>query len=294
MLDRATLVSCPSRAQKTRPASSSSGKLSHLPLRSLALTHIRRFWPTTNKTYTDDLILWTNGGPGCSSLEGFLQENGPVQWQWGQAYPSPNPYPWTNLSHVLWVEQPVGTGFSQGVPNITNDDELAAQLAGFLTQFLEVFSGLKKKNFYLTGEVSIFTVCFELALMLHQSYAGYYVPYIANYLYEHPGEVDLDLKGIWISDPSLSYGVVQEQIPALRFAQANSNLFPFTNATWTMLQNMSDTCNYTDYFDKYVTYPPAGLLPLPGGTARTSRYCDIWDTIGEEANKYACSLRLVE
>jgi carboxypeptidase D len=44
------------------------------------------------------------------------------------------------------------------------------------------------------------------------------VPYIANWIYEHPG-LDLNLKGIWIADPSLSYGVVQEEIPALRFVQ---------------------------------------------------------------------------
>ena len=44
------------------------------------------------------------------------------------------------------------TGFSQGTPNITNDDELAAQLMGFLEQFLEVFSELKGKNFDLSGE----------------------------------------------------------------------------------------------------------------------------------------------
>jgi hypothetical protein len=48
---------------------------------------------------------------------------------------------------------------------------------------------------------------------------GLDVPYIANWLYEHPGEVDLDLKGIWIADPSLSWGLVQQEIPALRFAQ---------------------------------------------------------------------------
>lgn len=45
------------------------------------------------------------------------------------------------------------------------------------------------------------------------------VPYIANFLYEHPGEVDLNLQGIWIADPSLSWGLVQQEIPALRFAQ---------------------------------------------------------------------------
>ena len=44
------------------------------------------------------------------------------------------------------------TGFSRGVPNITNDDELAAQVVGFLEQFLEVFTELKGSNFYVSGE----------------------------------------------------------------------------------------------------------------------------------------------
>ncbi|KAF8512401.1 alpha/beta-hydrolase [Gautieria morchelliformis] len=210
------------------------------------------FWPTNNPAHGDELLFWTNGGPGCSSLEGFFQENGPVTWSWGQAAPTANPWSWTNLSHVLWVEQPVGTGFSQGEPNISNDDELAAQVMGFLEQFLDVFSELKGKNFYVSGE----------------SYAGFYVPYIANWIYEHPG-LDLNLQGIWIADPSLSYGVVQQEIPALRFVQANRNLFPFNSSFMSTLQDISDNCGYTDYLDRFVTYPPAGQLPLPNGTAGT-------------------------
>ncbi|KAI0825257.1 alpha/beta-hydrolase [Trametes gibbosa] len=207
------------------------------------------FWPTNNISNVRDLLFWTNGsGPGCSSLEGFLQENGPISWSWGQSEPTPNPWSWTNLTNVLWVEQPVGTGFSQGQPSISNDDELAAQVAGFLEQFLEVFGELKGSNFWVSGE----------------SYAGFYVPYIANYLYEHPNR-DLDLQGIWIADPSLSWGLVQQEIPALRFAQANKNVFPFTSSFWAQLQNISDSCGYTDYLDKFVTYPPAGQLPLPAG-----------------------------
>lgn len=211
------------------------------------------FWPTNNPAHTDELLFWTNGGPGCSSLEGFFQENGPITWSWGQAKPTLNPWSWTNLSHVLYVEQPVGTGFSQGAPSISNDDELAEQLTGFFEQFLEVFSELKGKNFYLSGE----------------SYAGFYVPYIANWIYEHPG-LALNLKGIWIADPSLSYGVVQQEIPALRFVQANRNLFPFNSTFMTQLQSISDNCGYTDYLDKFVTYPPAGQLPFPAGVVNGS------------------------
>lgn len=59
-----------------------------------------------------------------------------------------------------WVEQPIGTGFSQGQMDMSNEHQLAAEFAGFMQQFLEVFSELKGKNFYVTGE----------------SYAGLYVP----------------------------------------------------------------------------------------------------------------------
>ncbi|KAG6889119.1 hypothetical protein C0995_003688 [Termitomyces sp. Mi166 len=211
--------------------------------------------PVSNPTSSKPLTTITFNNPAAKQfyVDGTkIPEGESCPWSWGQAKPTPNPWSWTNLSHVLWVEQPVGTGFTQGTPNITNDDELAAQLTGFLGQFLEVFSELKGNNLYLTGE----------------SYAGFYVPYIANWIYEHPG-LDLNLKGIWIADPSLSYDVVQQEIPALRFAQANNNLFPFNSTFWATLQTISDECGYTDYLDKFVTYPPKGQLPLPVATNGT-------------------------
>ena len=100
----------------------------------------------------DDLIFWTNGGPGCSSLEGLLEENGPFSWGIGTAKPVVNQYSWTNLSSLLYVEQPVGTGFSQGIPDAKDENDVAEQLVGFFQQFLSVFSELENKNFYLTGE----------------------------------------------------------------------------------------------------------------------------------------------
>lgn len=221
------------------------------------------FFPPGPQGSLDDLLFWTNGGPGCSSLEGFLQENGPITWSWGQAGPTVNEYSWTNLSSVLWVEQPVGTGYSQGTPNITNEDDLAAQVVGFMQQFLEVFSELKGKNFYLSGE----------------SYAGYYVPYIANYIYSHPGDLDLSLKGIWISDPSLSYDVVQEEIPAVDFVHKYESVFSLNQTFMEYLDKTAEKCGYTGYYQKYVTFPPKGPLPLPGGTPDISDECDVWDAI---------------
>ncbi|KAF8335498.1 alpha/beta-hydrolase [Cantharellus anzutake] len=231
------------------------------------------FWPSKDPRHVDDLVFWTNGGPGCSSMMGFLQENGPFKWPTGTAKPIPNQWSWTNLSHVLWVEQPVGTGFSQGTPNIHDDDELAAQLAGFLVQFLEVFKELKGKNFYVTGE----------------SYAGYYVPYIANYLYEHPGLVPLKTKGIWLTDPSVSWDIVTEYIPAYNFANKWKDVLGLNASYLQTLKNASDFCGFTNYAATYATYPPPpGPFPLPPqayvpGTvpnyANITSGCLLWDDI---------------
>jgi hypothetical protein len=96
--------------------------------------------------------------PGCSSFEGLLQENAPFLWQYGTFKPVPNPYTWVNLTNVVWVEQPVGTGFSQGIPTATNEEDVAAQFLGFWENFVDIFA-LQGRKVYITGE----------------SYAGYYV-----------------------------------------------------------------------------------------------------------------------
>lgn len=79
----------------------------------------------------------------------FLQ---PFSWAYGQYKPTMNEYSWTNLSSMLYIEQPVGTGYSQGTPTISNEADLAEQFVGFLQQFLNIFPELKGKKTYLTGE----------------------------------------------------------------------------------------------------------------------------------------------
>jgi carboxypeptidase D len=53
---------------------------------------------------------------------------------------------------MLYIEQPVGTGYSHGTPNIADENDLAKQFVGFLQQFFKVFPELQGKKTYLTGE----------------------------------------------------------------------------------------------------------------------------------------------
>ncbi|KAF8838192.1 alpha/beta-hydrolase, partial [Paxillus ammoniavirescens] len=116
------------------------------------------------------LFFWffpprTNGGPRCSSLKGLLQEialvtlpSSPFSWSHGQAKHTVNEYSWTNLSSILWVEQPVGTGLSQGTLNIENKSQPSEKLAG-VEQLLAVFSELKGNKPWLTGECEYLFSC---------------------------------------------------------------------------------------------------------------------------------------
>lgn len=59
------------------------------------------FQPTIGEP-VDEVTIWLNGGPGCSSMEGFLQETGLYSWQPGTYAPVINDYSWVNLTNMLW------------------------------------------------------------------------------------------------------------------------------------------------------------------------------------------------
>jgi carboxypeptidase C (cathepsin A) len=60
----------------------------------------------------DPLMLWFNGGPGCSSLLGFFQEHGPFVIDDNQTYIHENEYPWNLKANVAYIESPAGVGYS--------------------------------------------------------------------------------------------------------------------------------------------------------------------------------------
>lgn len=111
------------------------------------------FWfsPSENPAASNEITIWLNGGPGCSSLIGLLQENGNFLWQAGTTQPVANPWAWTKLTNMVWIDQPVGAGFSQGEPTAYGSDDTAEQFLGFWKSFVDTFN-LTNREVYITGE----------------------------------------------------------------------------------------------------------------------------------------------
>ncbi|KAA8646929.1 uncharacterized protein ATNIH1004_005604 [Aspergillus tanneri] len=75
------------------------------------------FWyfEAQNAPENAPLVIWMNGGPGASSMFGLFTENGPCQIN-KHFQPVQNPNSWNKDFNVLYIDQPVQTGFSYDIP----------------------------------------------------------------------------------------------------------------------------------------------------------------------------------
>ncbi|CAA7033557.1 unnamed protein product [Microthlaspi erraticum] len=124
----------------------------------------------------DPLLIWLSGGPGCSSLNGFLQENGPLAIKtdgYNGGIPSlvSNTYSWTKVASIIYLDQPVGTGFSYSrtrVVDIPSDTGAAKTVHEFLQKWLGKHPDFVSNPFYVTGN----------------SYSGKVVPALIQEIFE--------------------------------------------------------------------------------------------------------------
>eukprot|EP00250_Pteridium_aquilinum_P026859 c33718_g1_i1 orf=96-1511(+) len=119
------------------------------------------------------LILWLNGGPGCSSVAyGASEEIGPFRINKNGTGLHLNEYSWNKVANLLFLESPAGVGFSytNTTTNLynTGDTRTAIDAYVFLVKWFQRFSNYQGREFYIAGE----------------SYAGHYVPQLAKLVHE--------------------------------------------------------------------------------------------------------------
>ncbi|KAM0912500.1 hypothetical protein ACQ4PT_012759 [Festuca glaucescens] len=145
----------------------------------------------------DPVLLWLTGGPGCSALSGLVYEIGPFYFDFegytGNGLPTLlyKPASWTQVSNVIFVDSPAGTGFSYdttGNRAIPSDTIVIQQLHTFLQTWFDEHPQFLPNPFYVAGD----------------SYSGVIIPPLAMKIakgIEYGDERLINLKGVIAGNP---------------------------------------------------------------------------------------------
>ncbi|XP_030633227.1 lysosomal protective protein [Chanos chanos] len=173
------------------------------------------------------VVLWLNGGPGCSSLDGLLTEHGPFLVQDDGMTLQYNPYSWNKIANMLYLESPAGVGFSYSDDQkyTTNDTEVSMNNYLALKQFFKFFPEYSKNDVYLTGE----------------SYGGIYIPTLAERVME---DSSINLKGIAVGNGLSSYELNDNSL--VYFANYHGLL---GTSLWTALQGSCCKDGVCDFYN---------------------------------------------
>jgi len=158
-----------------------------------AETHHLFYWLYPAADENAPLTIWLNGGPGASSTFGNFLEIGPMRiTRTGTGVDdflvSTTEETWTSLTHLVFIDQPVGTGFSWGEPLLTSMDESSLEYIYFLEQLFTLYPEFVGHDLYFTGE----------------SYGGKYLPLYAYNMLLHNqtvGSTYFNLKATMCGDP---------------------------------------------------------------------------------------------
>ncbi|EOY03677.1 Serine carboxypeptidase-like 25 isoform 4 [Theobroma cacao] len=151
------------------------------------------YWLTeaANDPLSKPLVIWLNGGPGCSSVAyGASEEIGPFRINKTASGLYLNKFSWNNVANLLFLETPAGVGFSYSNHSSdlfdTGDRRTAMDSLEFLIRWLDRFPRYKNRDIYITGE----------------SYAGHYVPQLARQImiYNKKSKHRINLKGIMVGN----------------------------------------------------------------------------------------------
>jgi len=230
------------------------------------------YWmfPPKDGNTSAPIAFWLQGGPGSSSMYGLLFENGPNTLHNGTIYE--NPYAWNNNLTMIFVDNPVGTGFSHSsVDQMVQTGADIQQFAeDFVLAFLNKYPQFKGRDMYLTGE----------------SYGGHHIPYYANRLFQlGKSNPDINLKGVaigngWVaaSQIYLSYPNYLLQEGMINQTQFDSMQPAASGCSFLMKYNpvaaQGQATNYCDYYWDLVVVNSTGEEYFDVYDIRRSTYPD--------------------
>ena len=148
------------------------------------------FFESRNDPQNDPVVLWINGGPGCSSLTGLFLELGPASID-EKGNLVHNPYSWNSNASVIFLDQPVNTGFSYSGKSVSNTVAAGKDVYALLTLFFKQFPEYAHQDFHIAGE----------------SYAGHYIPVFTSEILSHRKN-NINLKSVLIGN-GLTDGLTQ-------------------------------------------------------------------------------------
>ncbi|KAK2635725.1 hypothetical protein Ddye_030517 [Dipteronia dyeriana] len=228
------------------------------------------FFEATHKPQDKPLLLWLNGGPGCSSVGfGEAQELGPFLVEDGPTLKFNN-YTWNKgmPANLLFLESPVGVGFSYSNTSLSNpgDNSTAQDSYSFLLNWLKKFRQYKSNEFYIAGE----------------SYGGHYVPQLAEVIFDENKKTAEDnfinLKGFIIGNALMDFETDQDGM--IDYAWGHAVIsdgvyrdikqycnFSRQNQTQNCFQALTKYYQLFDLIDMYSLYTPTCPLPRPFAAA---------------------------
>ncbi|EFQ26898.1 serine carboxypeptidase [Colletotrichum graminicola] len=214
------------------------------------------FFPKEKPSDDKEIVIWLTGGPGCSSIGELLQENGPISWKHGTRAPVRNPWSWHRPANVVWVDQPVGTGYSRGPVPATDQHDVARQFLGFWRNFVDAFD-LHGYEVYVAGS----------------SYSGLFTPYTSSAMLDAAAASGrnsdgdyFDVGGMMVLDPLLSqYGLGQD-FAVSRVLDYWGPAFSLNETAREAVREIENRCGYRDYVGRYLVFPASGVQPvrIPG------------------------------
>ncbi|KAL5345844.1 hypothetical protein ACLOAV_008870 [Pseudogymnoascus australis] len=197
----------------------------------------------------NDLIIWFNGGPACTSMLGLFKIHGPVTFPRTATKPQRNDYSWTRGANVLYVDQPIGTGFSTGTSNNTDNAHNTAVFVKWLDSFFNTFPEMRSKKIHLMGE----------------SYAGVFLPYIAKEIQAQKEALKFEVSSLSLGDALWGNWAAMSNVAALgfieRYKTVNSTMV--TTDIWDALSKGDKDCGFP-VIREQIKYPPSGPIIIPG------------------------------